>query len=216
MIKKIFDLESPLMQFLSSLFDLAVLNLLMALCSLPIFTIGGAATAAYAVCFQMLQGKNAGTVRPFFRSFRLNIRQATGLWLMAVLAFSVFGIDICYFFLQSYVTGIGRAVLCGAVLLLLITASLVLTCAFALLALFENTLKETLRNAVLMVLQNLPRMLCILLADAAVWALTAFSPLIGPMLSAAMDFLCFSLTAYLNSKLLFPILKPFLTAPGSQ
>ena len=49
----IFNLESPLMQKLSLLWDLMVLNVLTIIASLPVFTIGAALTALYDVVFRM-------------------------------------------------------------------------------------------------------------------------------------------------------------------
>lgn len=57
---RIFHIDSPLMQKLSLLFDLMVLNLLTILCSLPIVTAGAAVSALYDAIWRLRQ--NQGTL----------------------------------------------------------------------------------------------------------------------------------------------------------
>ena len=49
----LFSIDSKFMQVLSRIYDIAVLNMLYLLTCLPIFTIGAATSALYAVCFRM-------------------------------------------------------------------------------------------------------------------------------------------------------------------
>ena len=53
MLRAIFDLDNPLMRFLSKIADLLALNLLFLLCSIPIFTIGASLTSMYYCFFKM-------------------------------------------------------------------------------------------------------------------------------------------------------------------
>ena len=46
---KFFNYDSPIMQFLTRLTDLFILNFLFLICSIPIITIGASATALYSV-----------------------------------------------------------------------------------------------------------------------------------------------------------------------
>ena len=61
--------------------------LLFLVCSIPIVTIGAAATACYAGVCRTLQKKETGLVyRTFFADFRAAFRQATAGWLLELLA----------------------------------------------------------------------------------------------------------------------------------
>ena len=53
MLRGLFDLDNPLMRFLSKVADLLVLNLLFLVCSIPVFTIGASMTAMYYCFFKM-------------------------------------------------------------------------------------------------------------------------------------------------------------------
>lgn len=46
---RFFDLDSPLMSALNKLADLIILNILVIICSLPVFTIGASMTALHYV-----------------------------------------------------------------------------------------------------------------------------------------------------------------------
>ena len=47
---KLFNLDSPVMVFLSKVANLMILNVLTIICCIPIFTAGAAITALYYVC----------------------------------------------------------------------------------------------------------------------------------------------------------------------
>ena len=53
MLRGLFDLDNPVMRFLSKVADVLTLNLLFLLCSIPVFTIGASTTALYYCFFKM-------------------------------------------------------------------------------------------------------------------------------------------------------------------
>ncbi len=156
MLKNVFAAEGPLFQFLSRLADMLILNLLFIACCIPVFTIGAALTAMSYVTQKMREGEDGYVARKFFKSFRQNFKQATLIWLMLLFIFLVLLSD--FLILGQMGGGMFAAlrfgVYIGAVFWLLLVSY-----AFPLLARFENTIKGTLRNALLMALANAPRAL---------------------------------------------------------
>ena len=65
-----FKLDSPLMNFLSKIADIMILNLLIIICSIPVFTIGAAVSAAYYMAFKMVKNEETYIVRGFFKAFK--------------------------------------------------------------------------------------------------------------------------------------------------
>ena len=119
--------------------------------------------------------------------------------------------DLWYFLLvQSFLSGVFLSIICGVLLLLLLAALVITTYAICLTALFENTVRVTLHNAVLLSLRNLPRSLAVLVADAAMVWLAIYVPLAIPPVTVAVIFLGFSFTIFLNCWILFPVFKPYL------
>ena len=79
---KIFDLDSPLMQFLNKMADLLWLNILTFICCIPIVTIGASLTAMHYMALKMVRNEECYITRGFFKSFKENFRQATLIWLL--------------------------------------------------------------------------------------------------------------------------------------
>ncbi|NLI53543.1 MAG: DUF624 domain-containing protein [Clostridiales bacterium] len=158
-------LGAALKHTLSFAGDLVILNLLVIFCSLPVFTIGAAATAGYAGVFRTLRKKETGLlIRAFFQDFRAAFRQATAGWLLQLLAVFLLAGDIWFAVVYSEPDNrffLIFAIVLGAVLLL---AGLWF---YPLIARFQNPFGAQLKNAFLMAFAQFPRTLLALL----VWVL---------------------------------------------
>ena len=62
---KFFDSENPVMRFLSRLVDLAVLNIVTVIYSLPLVTFGGAMAAMNYVLLHLVRGDETYVIRMF-------------------------------------------------------------------------------------------------------------------------------------------------------
>ena len=69
---KLFDLDSPIMNFLGKLADLIILNILAFICCIPIVTAGASMTALYYVCLKMVRNNEGYIMKSFFKSFKQN------------------------------------------------------------------------------------------------------------------------------------------------
>ena len=81
---RFFNLDSPVMVFLSKMADLMILNLLTLLLCIPIITAGDAITALYYMTIKIVKGEEGYIVRGYFKSFKENFKQATLIWLMVL------------------------------------------------------------------------------------------------------------------------------------
>ena len=151
---KFFDMESPVMRFLNRVGDLMILNLLMAICCLPIITVGAAFTAQHYVLLKIVRGEEGYLVKGFFKSFKANFKQATLIWLLMLLVVAVYIGDIWIFNYSglTFPKPLIIAVVAVAILLLMIAVYV-----FPVLARFENSIKNTLKNAMLLAFANLPK-----------------------------------------------------------
>ena len=150
---RIFDMDSPVMRFLGRLADLMILNLVTLLCCLPVVTIGASLTAMHYVLLKMVRNEESYIVRSFFKSFKENFKQATGIYLIMTALGIVIGTDI-YFWtnLEGTVATVMSAVSIGAACFL----SMGLIYVFVLQATFENPVKRTIINSFLIALQRFP------------------------------------------------------------
>lgn len=200
-----FGPDSWLTQVLHRFSSLVVLNLLFLCSCIPIFTIGAALTAMYDVVFRMDTNRETKVADVYFRSFRENFRDSTPLGIL---------------FLALIGTGCGNAVIFsgwGSVLgTILSVFSLVILCntililgyTFPLLSQFQNTKCNTLKNALLLSIANLPRTLVIAVINCFPWALLIMNLYAFIQLSFLWLVLYFAAAAYFNSRVLGKVFAP--------
>lgn len=151
---RFFDLESPLMRVLNRVADLMILNLLMIVCCIPVITTGAAVTAMHYVILKMVRGEEGYLVKGFFKSFRENFKQATLIWLIMLVIIAVYIGDtvILLFSGLTFPKPLTIAVIAVGIIIALIAMYV-----FPLLARFENTIRNTIKNAALIAVGNLPK-----------------------------------------------------------
>ena len=86
--------DSPFMQGVRRMYDYVVLGLLWAVVSLPVVTFGAAALAALYTAEKAIEKHDGHVISTFFRRFRAEFKQATVLWLIAILLIAVLIFDV--------------------------------------------------------------------------------------------------------------------------
>ena len=200
-----FSPDSKIMQILSRVTDLILLNLLFLISCLPVFTIGAAVTAMYTLCFRMLRQEDGHIIKPYFRAFRENFKPATGIFALLLLVLIP---DYLYFQRFFQAAGVIRY---GYYFFVFIAAAALLTAGFAFpwVSQFRNTVFQTLRNALLLAIGNLPRALAVAainLLPAALW-IANFD--LFTKISFLWLALYFAAAAYMNAAILYPVFKPY-------
>lgn len=157
---KIFYMEGPIMSGLSKIADLAILNLITLICCIPIFTIGASLTAMNYVLLKMVRKEEGYIVRSFFKSFKQNFKQATIIWIFVMLAIAVILTDL------RVASGMGETTR-NIMIVLLFMATIVFTITtlyvFTVLSRYENTIFNTVKNAFILAVINLPKTLSIVI-----------------------------------------------------
>ncbi len=136
-----FSIESPLYKFMSRLTDMIKLNFLWVLCSLPIITMGAATTAAFTITLKMVEEEEGYIARPFFREFKNNLGKGSIIGIIQLIAMYAIYLD----FQLSKLEGGTMFTVIGVLATFL--AFMHLIYAYALLARYENTIINTLRNS---------------------------------------------------------------------
>lgn len=159
----IFSMDNAFFRFVGKVTDLVWLNILTLICCIPIFTMGAAISAMYHVLIKMVLHEEGSVTKPFFKEFKGNFKKATMVWVPALFVLlAMFGnIYLIYQgILDPYpklriVVGVSIGIIAGAIIIFL-------NYYFALLARYENEVKQVMKNALLMMMAYLPRSLCIL------------------------------------------------------
>lgn len=208
-----FSMDSPVMRFLSRVCDLMILNLMTIVCCIPIVTAGASLTALYTITLKMVRGEEAYIFKGFLKAFKENFKISTITWLIMLAIGIFFYID----FQAAEVLPGNMAsffkVLIGAVTVFYV---MILTYIFPYIARFENNLKNTFKNALLISILNLPYTLLILLVPAALVIITFLSTatlVYGSLLWILLGFAC---VAYVQSRMfrkVFAKYEPEAAAP---
>ena len=151
---KIFSLDSPLMNVLGKMADLMWLNILTMICCIPVFTAGAALTALHYMALKIVRNEECYITRGYFKSFKENFKQATAIWFIIMFAAAVIAGDI-YIILNEDIelNNIIKIVIMIIGVLVIMTATFI----FPLLAKFENTVKNTIKNAFFMSIWQFPK-----------------------------------------------------------
>lgn len=148
-----FEYDGPAGRALSRIGDLVTLSLLWTVCSVPFVTLGASTTALYTVTLRMTRGEEGKTVEGFFRAFRSNFKQATAVHLALTVLLILTGM---YWRMIEVLPETMRPVFHGISLLftLLVLMEAVFVCPV--MARFDNTMWNIMKNAWLMAAAHLP------------------------------------------------------------
>lgn len=169
---RLFDLDSPIMRFLNRMADMIILNILMMICCIPIITVGAACTAMHYVLLKMVRDEEGYLIKGFFKSFVRNFKQATLIWLFMLLVLVVLVGDWMIFG-ASAVT-FPKALVIGVAAIGII-ALMVAVYVFPVLARFDNSIKNTILNAAILAVGNLPKTLLMIVIYAIPFVIAYFS-----------------------------------------
>ena len=151
----LFKYDSPLVQTCNKIVDCISLSILWLVTSLPIVTIGASTTALYYAINTGIRYDQGGIWSSYWRSFRVNFKQATVLWLLLLVVYGLLG-GSCY---SAYTLCISGVLPKEMFYFLLIVLALVMAWAnmlFPYLAKFQNSTKMILKNCFGIGLLNFP------------------------------------------------------------
>lgn len=152
-MKSLFSLENPLMQILTRVCDLMIINLLFLISCVPVFTVGAAICGMTKVCQAIVMGDERGIWKLYVSGFKDNFKQATIAWLGTVLVAASL---VCYWLI---VVNFCRGTLATILLILMAVLAVValshVVYLFPLIARYNNSLREHLKNAGILAITRL-------------------------------------------------------------
>lgn len=183
---KFFDLESPLMQALNKVADLMILNLLTLLCCIPIITAGASITAMHYMALKMARNEECYIIKDFFKSFKLNFKQATIIWVMV---FFILVVLVGDFLIINSVEMAFAKVMKIILSVIAFVALFTYMFLFPVLAKFDNTILRTFKNAFFVGILQFPKTILMMVLSVAPVILFLFIPQITPII------FCFGMAA---------------------
>lgn len=146
-----FSVDGPLYKFLSTLWDVIKLNFLWLLFSLPIVTIGASTVAAFSVTNKMSEETEGYVGRQFVQAFKQNWKQGVPLGLFCLLCAYVLYLDF-----EIYRVTESMLVLVAGIISAVYFVSAFIY-AFPLIARYDNTVLQTLKNSIRITMRYFPR-----------------------------------------------------------
>lgn len=181
--------------FMNRIGDIIFLNLIFLVTCLPIVTIGVAMVSLHSVTLKMAKGQEGYVIRGYMKAFKNNLKQGllVGIPLEILLVVLVVDSRFLLYSTESY-RDMGLVV----TLIALIFLILVMQYLFPLMARYDNSIKNTICNAALLVISKLPYTILLLIIAAVPVALVY----ITPYALIYVLFAGFSVSALLQGKLL--------------
>ena len=210
MLQGFFNYDNPIWRFVGRLGDMILLNVLWILCSLPIVTIGASTTALYYCTLKIVRNEDDGDIKMFFRSFKLNFKQATIIWIPMLLLIMLFVFDFNFF--GSVLAGVGaaRILLQGITIAMMVIWIFVFTYVWPLLSRFDNTVKNTVTNAAYMSIRYLGSTLSMLISDVIIIVIGYVALFYMAWITAFMVLMGYPLLAWINSTMLDHIFEKYM------
>lgn len=145
--------DNVIVRALSKICDMVCLNILWLICSIPIVTIGASTTALYTVMLKIIKNEEGYILRGFFKAFKTNFRQSTIIWIVLLLLGTVCWVD---FQVSGMIPGTAGLVMRSIFLLAGFILLSVTIYIFPLTARYENSIRATFQNALILTVGRLP------------------------------------------------------------
>lgn len=180
--------ESKLKTALGAVMDIVYVGILWLLCSLPVLTLGPAATALYYATVKRIRHERGQLTKVFFTGFRRNFRQSFLMWLLYLAVIGLAAFDFYAYRHMGLPSGGAVSAFSG---ILAIPAALSFPWMFAYISRFSNSFAGSLKFVCFLTVRNLGRTLILTgelaLFLAIAWLLPQILPLLPGVFALLMS-----------------------------
>ena len=201
-----FVIDSPVMRFLGRVGDILLLNIIFVVTSIPVITIGTALSALYTVAMKLVRGDDPAIIREYLKAYKRNFKPATICWLiMAVIGVLLF-VD---FRLVAVFSGTAYTVMRLLLAMILGIWLLTFLYLFPYIARFDNTVLNSMKNALFLSVAHIPSTLMMLGVAIGLLIITLFTSKTFVIGTILWTFFGFAILAYVQSFLLCRIFTKY-------
>ncbi|MBH1939499.1 YesL family protein [Mobilitalea sibirica] len=192
---KFLNYDTNFMKHLGRLSDILILGIWSAVCSIPIVTMGASISATYYVTLKMVRDEENSVTKGFFRGFKANFKKATLIWIVMV-ALAVF--FYFNFLLMNAMEMKYENIIRILNIIIVVNIYFVSVYIFPLLVFFENTLKNTIKNSVILAFTNIPKSIMVFMINIGPFVALYYFPYFFPFIVL----FSISVTCFINSILI--------------
>ena len=164
--------DSKFWVILDRITDIVILNFLFIVASIPIVTIGASVSATYSVSFKHIKIEDISVPKEFIKNFRENFKVSTILWILMIVVGGVLLLD---FHISNLIYNEVLSIMLKFISILVgIIYLFSLTYMFPIISKFDNTIKNTIINSILISIQSLPYTIIMIFMNM-LWIILIFS-----------------------------------------
>ena len=197
-----FSINGKLFKALTKAGDFIILGVLMWVFSIPVVTLGASVTAAFYVGLKLVRDEEGYVFKDFWKSFKANFKQGLiiGIIIAALGLFVYEDIRICIYWAEggNTLANIAMYAFIGIALVLVAVTIYV----FPLLAKFDNTVGQTLKNSLVLCMHHFGQTFVMLLSTCVLTFVTI------KFFTAAI--ITVPLAIYINSYILSRVFKLYI------
>lgn len=206
MLDKIFGADGWVYRILNKLVEFILLNAIFLITCIPIFTIGCAVTSLYSTTRNMI--KNEGyLVKGYLKNFKENFKKSTVVWLIMLAILLVLVLD---FWILSVEGRRGMDWIRTIFTVILILWYMIYIYVFPLMSKFENTIKNSMKNALIISMTRIAFTIPLFLLNilpVIIWFVGGKVLIYGISIYALLGY---SVTAYINTYILEHVFKKYI------
>lgn len=198
-----FSIDGKFFKALTKIGDFIIIGIITVLCCLPVVTIGASLTAAYYVGMKLVRDEEGYVTKDFFKAFRTNFKQSflIELFIAVLGAVLIADVNICYQW-SRVDGGLPVTLLMFVSIGILLVLVAVVLYVFAILAKFDNTVRGTLKNALVLAVHHMPQTFIMLIITGGLIIISVQYP---PVIIVAVP-----LGIYVNSFILSRIVTIYV------
>lgn len=153
-MERLWGYDNKFFELLGKVSDIIILNFLCIIFSIPIVTIGSSITSLYYVCLKIVDDEDPYIVKTFIKSFKENLKTSTIIWAVFLIIGGVLLID--FYISNQLINNIFANILKFIFTIVGVIYIFSLSYVFPIISKFENTIKNTIMNSILISIHNLP------------------------------------------------------------
>ena len=204
----LFRYDNKFFEALGKISNIVILNLLCILSCLPIITIGASATATYLIAMQIVKDEESYIIKEFIKRFKENFIISTKIWIIMMIIGGVLCFD--FYISKLIINEYMRIILQFILLMISIIFAFSITYVFPIAYKFENTVKNTMINSILISIQHLPHTIVMTLVNLSpIILIFMLSDYWGQILFF-YTVIGFAIIAYINSIFFNKIFKQYI------
>lgn len=149
---QIFSMDGPLYKFLSTLANIVIINILWLITVIPVITFGPATEAAIYTLTKVYKGEDSKLIRKYFKEFRDGFKKNMAAGLIVLISAAVVAMDLFIFYnlLKSYDYSGSKEMIKIIGIAFVILYIILFSFFMPLMATFENSIRQNLKNSLLL------------------------------------------------------------------